>query len=134
MARVFKTVTGGKLVQTSDELKLKVSLTDDYHNGSIFGQNAAGRQRWGDYSQVSIDPTNESNFWVIGEFAREYNLPQFGHPGGTGGSRWGTWIAKIYAGQASVPEPASWALMLAGFGLIGGALRRQRRVSVSYAS
>lgn len=134
MARVFKTVTGGKLVQTSDELKLKVSLTDDYHNGSIFGQNAAGRQRWGDYSQVSIDPTNESTFWVIGEFAREYNLPQFGHPGGTGGSRWGTWIAKIYAGQASVPEPASWALMLAGFGLIGGALRRQRRVSVSYAS
>lgn len=134
MARVFKTVTGGKLVQTSDELKLKVSLTDDYHNGSIFGQNAAGRQRWGDYSQVSIDPTDESNFWVIGEFAREYNLPQFGHPGGTGGSRWGTWIAKISAGQASVPEPASWALMLAGFGLIGAAIRRQRRISVSYAS
>lgn len=134
MARVFKTDAAGKLVQTSDEMKLKVSLTDDYHNGSIFGQAANGRQRWGDYSQVSIDPTDESTFWVIGEFAREYNLPQFGHPNGTGGSRWGTWIAKIYAGNTGVPEPASWALMLAGFGLIGGALRRQRRVTVSYAN
>jgi hypothetical protein len=134
MARAFKTDANGKLVQTSNEMKLKVSLTDDYHNGSIFGQAANGRQRWGDYSQVSIDPTDESYFWVIGEFAREYNLPQFGHPNGTGGSRWGTWIAKIYAGNNGVPEPASWALMLAGFGLIGSALRRQRRVTVSFAN
>jgi hypothetical protein len=26
---------------------------------------------------------------------------------------------------AGVPEPASWAMMLAGFGMIGGALRRR---------
>jgi hypothetical protein len=25
----------------------------------------------------------------------------------------------------SVPEPASWAMMIAGFGLIGGAMRRR---------
>lgn len=29
--------------------------------------------------------------------------------------------------QGVVPEPASWALMFAGFGLIGGVLRSQRR-------
>ncbi len=35
---------------------------------------------------------------------------------------------------AAVPEPASWAMMLAGFGLIGGAVRRrQQTVKVSYA-
>ncbi len=33
----------------------------------------------------------------------------------------------------AVPEPASWALMIAGFGLVGGAMRRRQRVSVSYA-
>lgn len=33
----------------------------------------------------------------------------------------------------AVPEPASWALMLGGFGLIGSAMRRQR-VQVSFAS
>jgi hypothetical protein len=33
---------------------------------------------------------------------------------------------------AAVPEPASWALMLGGFGLVGGAMRR-RRTSVRFA-
>ncbi|WP_422060031.1 PEPxxWA-CTERM sorting domain-containing protein [Sphingopyxis sp.] len=37
---------------------------------------------------------------------------------------------------SAVPEPATWALMLAGFGFVGGAMRANRRkatVSVSYA-
>jgi hypothetical protein len=29
---------------------------------------------------------------------------------------------------SAVPEPASWALMISGFGLIGGAMRRQGRI------
>ena len=32
--------------------------------------------------------------------------------------------------SASVPEPVSWATMLGGFGLIGGAMRRSRRALV----
>jgi hypothetical protein len=32
----------------------------------------------------------------------------------------------------AVPEPASWALMLAGFGLVGGALRGRRTAAVSF--
>ena len=34
---------------------------------------------------------------------------------------------------APVPEPASWAMMIAGFGLVGGALRSRRTPKVSYA-
>ena len=36
---------------------------------------------------------------------------------------------------AAVPEPATWAFMILGFGAIGGAMRRQRKanVKVSYA-
>jgi len=34
--------------------------------------------------------------------------------------------------SSGVPEPASWAMMLGGFGLVGGAMRR-RRASVSFA-
>ena len=36
-------------------------------------------------------------------------------------------------GTAAVPEPAAWALMLAGFGLVGGAMRRRQSVRVTYA-
>lgn len=34
---------------------------------------------------------------------------------------------------SAVPEPASWAMMIGGFGLIGAALRRRERVTVRYA-
>lgn len=40
------------------------------------------------------------------------------------------------AATSGVPEPASWALMVSGFGVIGGALRRRPRTStttVTYA-
>lgn len=39
---------------------------------------------------------------------------------------------RVIASVASVPEPASWAFMIVGFGLAGIALR-QRRASVAYA-
>ncbi len=127
MARTFYTNAAGKLIQSGGELMLKQSLVDDYHNGSLFGNPSAGRQRWGDYSAVSLDPSNNGRFYAIGQFAREYNLPQFGHPGGTGGSRWGTWIAAIdFGGSAAVPEPMSWAMMILGFGAVGSLIRRRR--------
>ncbi|SNS89290.1 PEP-CTERM protein-sorting domain-containing protein [Sphingomonas laterariae] len=34
-------------------------------------------------------------------------------------------FASAIAASAAVPEPASWAMMIAGFGLVGGALRRR---------
>lgn len=126
MAQTFWVDSAGKLHATSDEMLLKVSLTNDYHNGGLDGQPASGRQRWGDYSQVTIDPTDPNTFWAIGEFAREYNDAANGHPGGTGGSRWGTYIAEI---AAPVPEPGTVAMMLAGLGIVGAAARSTRRRS-----
>ncbi len=129
LGQMFRTGYDGKLVSLGSELLLKESLTDDYHNGSTFGNPAAGRQRWGDYSQVSVDPSNAHNFYLIGQFAREYNNAAGGHPGGTGGSRWGTFIAVL---STPVPEPQTWAMMVFGFGLMGYAMRR-RRYSASFA-
>lgn len=126
-ARTFQTNAAGQLLATGDEIVLRVSDTDDYHNGSLYGQPAAGRQRWADYSTVTLDPMSIHSFWISGTFAREYNLGIFGHPGGTGGSRWGTYIAQLTLG--SVPEPQNWAMLIAGFGLIGAMSRRQRRMA-----
>ena len=129
MARTFNTSGGGHLYQSGSDLVLRVSDTDSYHNGSLFGAPATGRQRWGDYSAVSLDPTDSSKFWVIGEFAREFNLPAFGHPGGTGGSRFGTFIAEIGLSPVGVPEPSTWAMTILGLGLVGSAMRRRRAIA-----
>ena len=40
--------------------------------------------------------------------------------------------ASIYAANGTVPEPASWALMLGGFGLVGAAMRRRPRTAISF--
>jgi PEP-CTERM motif len=37
------------------------------------------------------------------------------------------------ASTPSVPEPASWAMMIAGFGIAGAAMRRKTSVKVSYS-
>lgn len=125
MGQSFTTGVAGQLVARSGEMLFKVSLTDDYHNGALFGLPSVGRQRWGDYSQVSIDPTDEHKFYLIGEFAREYNNAAGGHPGGTGGSRWGTWVAVVDAAAVPVPEPTTWLMMAFGLGAVGAMTRRR---------
>lgn len=40
---------------------------------------------------------------------------------------------KIEVVGGGVPEPATWAMMLMGFGVVGGAMRRRQKVSVSFA-
>jgi hypothetical protein len=39
---------------------------------------------------------------------------------------------EVLPAAPAVPEPASWAMMISGFGLVGGAMRR-RAMKVSYA-
>jgi hypothetical protein len=37
------------------------------------------------------------------------------------------WAQSFIPGSGAVPEPASWAMLIAGFGLVGAMRRRQRR-------
>ncbi len=129
-AETFGGLASGALYHTGTFL-LHVSPTADYHNGSVDGQHAVGRQRWGDYAQVTVDPNNSQDFWVIGEFAREPNNAANGHPGGTGGTRWGTWISQVTL--SAVPEPATWTMMLLGVGLVGGMARRRAKTVATAA-
>ncbi len=112
LARTFDTALNGSLIPTGSELLLKTSLVDDYHNGSGFGAAAVGDQRWGDYSAVSLDPSNPNKFYAIGEFAKNYTSNT-----SAGSSRWGTWIAAIDVSDPAatpVPEPLSIAGTLLG--------------------
>jgi hypothetical protein len=44
----------------------------------------------------------------------------------------GTVVSLDLNGGGAVPEPASWAMMLGGFGAIGGAMRSRRKAAVSF--
>jgi hypothetical protein len=124
LAQSFHQVSGGNGMIAADGLPtvLKVSPIGDYHNGSTQFSGAVGRQRWGDYAQVTVDPNDPTKFWVIGEYALGY-LPS---PTASF-SRWGTWITEY--GVAAVPEPATWMMMIVGFGFAGVAVRRRRALN-----
>ena len=42
-------------------------------------------------------------------------------------------ITFFDTGAPAVPEPATWAMLIGGFGAMGGALRRRQKTSVRYA-
>ena len=117
---------GGGITPVGGAVLLYVSPIDNYHNGSSQFSPPSGRQRWGDYAQVTVDPTNPYSFWVVGEYALGY-LP---NPNASF-SRWGTWISNLNV--AGVPEPGTWSMMLLGFGGLGAMLRRQRSAKVATA-
>ncbi|HEX7945707.1 MAG TPA: PEPxxWA-CTERM sorting domain-containing protein [Phenylobacterium sp.] len=42
-----------------------------------------------------------------------------------------TFVSEVtFDGTAGIPEPATWAMMIAGFGLVGGTMRRRRPLTV----
>lgn len=56
------------------------------------------RNRWGDYSGISVDPANDDFFWVFNEFADTPGSPTVGSQGPEDG-RWGTaWARGKFVG------------------------------------
>ena len=52
--------------------------------------------------------------------------------GSGGGYNWVYGVGEL-SYNGGVPEPAAWAMMLAGFGLVGSAMRRRSKVAVTFA-
>lgn len=80
---------------------------DDYQIGT-------GRNRWGDYSATTIDPTDPFTFWTFQEFVSAEN-------------RWSTQITELKIASTTVPEPAS-VLGVLTFGAFGAtSLKRKNK-------
>lgn len=45
----------------------------------------------------------------------------------------GEWRSDTYPFLATIPEPATWALMILGFGAVGGAMRKRARGVLAHA-
>lgn len=65
------------------------------------------RNRWGDYSGIAVDPTNDDFVWVFNEYAAEPGSPSTGSQGLEDG-RWGTaWGRAKFVGPASLGKSSA---------------------------
>jgi hypothetical protein len=81
---------------------------------------------WDNYINLYIEFTHHSvdNCAIIpsNTCALEYRPIEVSLPGVFGENE----FTVLSSGGGAVPEPATWAMMIAGFGLVGGALRRRK--------
>ena len=70
-----------------------------------------------------------ANFRIPQNFGPSYGFSYFGiNDSVTGLQAYAALdVASFTSSAAAVPEPASWAMMIGGFGIVGGALRRRPR-------
>jgi subtilisin-like proprotein convertase family protein len=71
-----------------DPLIFKVG--EDYYHKTFSGT----RNRWGDYSKAQVDPSNDTDLWVLQEYAKARVGTDDGNTG-SNSSRWGTWWSSI---------------------------------------
>lgn len=118
LTRAFTVGAMGALTQDGAEMLLRVSDVSDYHCTTT--GSTACRERWGDFSAVTIDPNDHTKFWAIGEYAAPWSVI----PGFTTSPRaiWHTYIAEI----TTVPEPSTYILMLFGLALLTSSAKRRR--------
>jgi hypothetical protein len=80
---------------------------EDYYH-KTFSTNT-GRNRWGDFSQAQVDPSDDQSLWVVDEYAK--NRPGVSDTtSGANSSRWSTYWAKVpfspVVGVGDVPDLA----------------------------
>ena len=89
------------------------SITDPAGTVQSSGTLAAGtdwyvrtfggsRNRWGDYSGMALDPSDEATFWVYNEYAITRGSPTFPSEDGRWGTRYGSFTC---AGIGPTPTP-----------------------------
>jgi hypothetical protein len=118
---------GNSLVQQGDDLLFRVSDVGDYRCGPLTSVDTTCRQRWGDYSAVTLDPDDPFMFYAIGEYAAFSSDFSATQNGSLIRSNWHTYIAVVDLDPdtARIPEPGT--LVLLGLGLAGLAAARSRR-------
>ena len=94
------------------------------YQGAMFGDSFLSIT----FDAVAYTPSGQPLASVADQYnALNNSAPYAGYPTA------GYWTAAFpVVTSPGVPEPASWAMMVGGFGLIGGAMRR-RRITASFA-
>jgi hypothetical protein len=146
---VAPTVGSQDLISTSDVIDLGITITGSQAGNGTFGKS--------DFSWIyfatpaPLDLGHEligqtlGNGYNYGDNNANGAAGDFNLFASTDGAPNGTWFFMLTAGNGGdtmlvtsmtpggVPEPASWALMIGGFGAIGAAMRHGRKAKVSFA-
>jgi hypothetical protein len=80
------------------------------------------------FGSVAGDAGNVSVFWLFDFGTTGANFVTLDDPSG-----WSNATLYTTGSPPGVPEPATWAMMLLGFGAAGTALRRSRRRTTALA-
>lgn len=89
--------------------------------GSSFGSSS-------DWTLAAIDPVFTLSQDFLNALDPQANVTVgFGDLGNDANPNFARQVAA--AGAGAVPEPATWAMMVSGFGLLGGVMRRRRTAS-----
>ncbi len=93
------------------------------------------------YSVIGYDVVKHAQDYSS-KYLGQYYGPTSNYPFGDPNAAASAYVNDIGSGSqytnyafavAGVPEPAAWGLMILGFGVVGGAMRRRQRVSVRFA-
>jgi len=67
------------------------------------GMSCITGSRWGDYFGISVDPVNNANVWIFGEWAKDV-------AGVSPVWDWGTWVGEVSAGITPPPPAITFTL------------------------
>ena len=79
---------------------------DDYYHKTF--STATGRNRWGDFSAVQVDPVDDMKLWSLQEYARTRVGTDDGNSGANS-SRWSSWWAYLAPPQVTIDPGVSQA-------------------------
>jgi hypothetical protein len=120
----FNTTTAGLLSILVGTTATSAANDTDFTNVFLSGTGIVGNIN---IPQISGDPSEVRSLAGFGVGAGTFTLTLQGTPGTQNGAFGGN--VSFFANQTpAVPEPATWAMMLFGFGGLGYSMRRRKSV------
>lgn len=127
--------------QTVSQPGLSLTVADSFQNSNSYGVRLTGTQNIANIYAFQYYYNNTGNFLTM-DIRRQSNglyqlsgFTSFDGQVGSVGDQYtrNTFVmddVRLNLSTLPVPEPASWALLIAGFGTVGASLRARRKVQV----
>lgn len=130
LADLYNIVNGGV---ATNAIGVALTLSKDIDFTSIILKNLTTSTTY--MFQPTSDSTDKNEHYILGDsltLQGDYSLSVSGNVQAASASSGATYLGELNVLPA-VPEPATWALMLFGFGAVGYSLRRKKHYQLAQA-